>query len=72
MMFLSGVWFSLEGAPKALRFVAGMMPLTHLIDAARAVMTEGATLAQVAPHLYILGGMTALFLAVGAYTFRWD
>ncbi len=72
MMFLSGVWFSLEGAPRGLRLVADMMPLTHLIDAARAVMTEGATLSQVAPHLYVLGGMTALFLAVGAYAFRWD
>lgn len=72
MMFLSGVWFSLEGAPKALRLFAGMMPLTHVIDAARAVMTEGATLPQVAPHLYVLAGMTALFLAVGAWAFRWD
>jgi len=72
MMFLSGVWFSLEGAPKALRLFADLMPLTHLIEAARAVMTEGATLSQVAPHLYILTGMTALFLAVGAWTFRWD
>lgn len=72
MMFLSGVWFSLEGAPRGLRLFADMMPLTHLIDAARAVMTEGATLSQVSPHLYVLGGMTALFLAVGAYTFRWD
>lgn len=72
MMFLSGVWFSLEGAPRGLRLVADMMPLTHLIDAARAVMTEGATLSQVAPHLYVLSGMTALFLAVGAYFFRWD
>jgi ABC-type multidrug transport system permease subunit len=72
MMFLSGVWFSLEGAPKALRLIAGMMPLTHLIDAARAVMTEGATLAQVAPHLCILAGMTLLFLVIGARTFRWD
>ncbi len=72
MMFLSGVWFSLEGAPKALRLFADMMPLTHLIDAARAVMTEGATLSHVAPHLYVLAGMTALFLAVGAWTFRWD
>jgi len=72
MMFLSGVWFSLEGAPPALRFVADLMPLTHLIDAARAVMTEGATLVQVAPHLYFLGGMTAAFLAVGAWTFRWE
>ena len=29
MMFLSGVWFSLEGAPKALRMFAYAMPLTH-------------------------------------------
>ena len=72
MMFLSGVWFSLEGAPKALRLFADLMPLTHLIDAARAVMTEGATWAQVAPHLYYLGGMTVAFLAVGAWTFKWD
>ncbi|MBI4060153.1 MAG: ABC transporter permease [Elusimicrobia bacterium] len=72
MMFLSGVWFSLEGAPKPLRLLADMMPLTHLIDAARAVMTEGATLSQVAPHLWILGGMTALFLTLGAWTFRWE
>lgn len=72
MMFLSGVWFSLEGAPRGLRLFADLMPLTHLIDAARAVMTEGATLSQVAPHLWVLTGMTAVFLAVGAWTFRWD
>lgn len=72
MMFLSGVWFSLEGAPKGLRMFANVMPLTHLIEAARAVMTEGATLAQVSVHLYVLLGMTALFLAVGAWTFKWD
>lgn len=72
MMFLSGVWFSLEGAPKALRLFADAMPLTHLIDAARAVMTEGATLGQVAPHLIILAGMTVLFLVVGSLTFKWD
>ncbi len=72
MMFLSGVWFSLEGAPRGLRLFADMMPLTHLIAASRAVMTEGATLSQVAPHLWILAGMTAVFLAIGAWTFRWD
>ncbi len=72
MMFLSGVWFSLEGAPRALRLFASLMPLTHLIDAARAVMTEGATLSQVAPDLYVLAGMTVLFLTVGAWTFKWD
>jgi len=72
MMFLSGVWFSLEGAPRPLRLLADALPLTHVIDAARAVMTEGATLAQVSPHLTFLIAMTAAFLAIGAWSFRWE
>ena len=72
MMFLSGVWFSLEGAPRPLRFLASCLPLSHMIDASRAVMTEGATLSQVAPDLWVLGLMTAVFLGVGAWTFRWE
>ena len=72
MMFLSGVWFSLEGAPRPLRLFANLMPLTHIIDAARAVMTEGAGLAQVSGHLAVLAAMTAAFLAIGAWSFRWE
>ena len=72
MMFLSGVWFSLEGAPRPLRLAADVFPLTHMIDAARAVMTEGATLSQVSGHLSILAAMTAVFLALGAWSFRWE
>lgn len=72
MMFLSGVWFSLEGAPRALQMFAEIFPLTHLIAAARAVMTEGATLSQVSGHLLVLCAMTAVFLAIGAWTFRWE
>ena len=52
--------------------VAYAMPLSHLIDAARAVMTEGATLSQVSGHLYVLIAMTALFLGLGAWSFLWD
>ncbi len=72
MMFLSGVWFSLEGAPPALQAVAHAFPLTYVIEASRAVMTEGATLAQVSPQLFTLGGMTFSFLALSAYWFRWE
>jgi ABC transporter DrrB family efflux protein len=72
MMFLSGVWFSLEGAPRALRLFADAMPLTHVIDASRAVMTEGATLSQVSVHLAVLAAMTAVFLLLGAWSFRWE
>jgi len=72
MMFLSGVWFSLEGAHPVVRKAAMAFPLTHVIDAARAIMTEGATLAQVAPNLGALLGMTLIFLAVGAWLFKWE
>jgi ABC-2 type transport system permease protein len=72
MMFLSGVWFSLEGAPRPLRLLADAFPLTHAIAAARAVMTDGAGLAQIAPQLGLLAAMTAAFLALGAFFFRWE
>jgi len=71
MMFLSGVWFSLEGAPDTVHKIAEFLPLTHMLQAARAVMTDGATLAQVQNHLYILGGMTVVFLLIGSWMFDW-
>ena len=71
MMMLSGVWFSLEGAPDAVRTAASVFPLTHILNSARAVMLDGATLADVAPSLLALSVMSIVFLAIGAKTFRW-
>jgi ABC-type multidrug transport system permease subunit len=71
MMLLSGVWFSLEGAPAWLRAIAEALPLTQMLKAARAVMLDGAGLAEVAPQLGVLAGMAVLFLAVAAAGFRW-
>jgi ABC-type multidrug transport system permease subunit len=72
MIFLSGVWFSLDGAHPLVRKFAAIFPLTHVIDAARAIMTEGAGLVQVAPQLWTLVGLSLLFLIIGAWTFRWE
>ena len=72
MMFLSGVWFSLEGLHPTVKAAAQIFPLTHVIDSARAIMTEGATLAQVSPHLVVLAIMSAVFLAIGSATFKWE
>ena len=71
MMMLSGVWFSLEGAPDAVRTLANAFPLTHVLNSARAVMLDGATLADVAPSLLALTALSAVFLAIGARIFRW-
>ena len=71
MMLLSGIWFSLEGSPRWVQWVAHVFPLTHLLDAARAVMLDGAGFAQIAPNLLYLAVTTLLFLAFGAWSFRW-
>lgn len=71
MMFLSGVWFSLEGAPEWVQKIAELLPLTHLIDAARAIMSDGAGLAEISYQIAMLTGMSALFLVLAAVLFKW-
>ncbi len=71
MMMLSGVWFSLEAASEWIRNIASLFPLTHMLEAARAIMLDGAGLSQVAPQLSIMFVMSALFLFVAAVMFRW-
>ena len=72
MMFLSEVWFSLEGAPQWVQAVAHAFPLTHLLKAVRKIMNEGAGLADVGPEMLILALMATVFLSAGAYLFRWN
>jgi len=72
MMMLSGVWFSLEGAPEAVTMAASIFPLTHVLNAARAVMLDGATLLDVAPSLLALTAISIVFFAIGAKVFRWS
>jgi ABC-2 type transport system permease protein len=71
MMLLSGIWFSLEDSPRWVQWVAHVFPLTHLLDGARDVMIDGAGLTQVLPHLLYLLATALIFLAFGAWSFRW-
>jgi ABC-type multidrug transport system permease subunit len=72
MMLLSGAWFSLEGTHAWVQQLANIFPLTHLIAATREIMNEGASLAQVMPHVWLLLAMSVIFLAIGAYIFKWE
>ncbi|MDH5693792.1 MAG: ABC transporter permease [Gammaproteobacteria bacterium] len=72
MMILSGVWFSLEGAPDVIKLMAQALPLTHFVDATRAIMTEGAGIAEIAPELITLSIMSLIFLLIGSLIFRWN
>jgi len=35
-------------------------------------MNEGATLAQVMPHIWVISAASIIFLALGAYIFKWE
>jgi ABC-type multidrug transport system permease subunit len=72
MMLLSGVWFSLEGSPEWVQLVAQLLPLTHLIQAARMIMLDGAGVMAIGHHLLILLLMSAVCIALGARLFRWE
>jgi ABC-type multidrug transport system permease subunit len=72
MMILSGVWFSLEGAPEAIKAIGDILPLTHLVAGARKIITEGATLGDISYHLWVLVAMSSIFLTLGAYLFSWN
>ena len=71
MMLLSGVWFSLAGAPGWVQQLSNIFPLTHALTAAREIMLYGAGVMDVLPQLLILAGITAAFLTIGATMFRW-
>lgn len=72
MIFLSGAWFTIEGAPYWLQSMAQFLPLTHLVEAGRRIMLDGATLQDVATHLWVLLVMTAVFLSLGSGLFNWS
>jgi ABC-type multidrug transport system permease subunit len=71
MMLLSGIWFSLEGSPRWVRLLAQLFPLTHVLDAARAVTLDGAGIRTIGPDLAYLALTTLVFLGLGAWSFRW-
>jgi ABC transporter DrrB family efflux protein len=71
MLLLSELWFSLDDAPHWLREVSQLLPLTHLVKAARAVMLEGAGWIQVMPQLLVLTVMTTVCLILSGFQIKW-
>ena len=71
-MILSGVFFSLEGTPRAMQVASRGFPITYYIEASRAIMLDGAGFGAVAGDLGVLAAMTLVFLGVAAALFKWE
>lgn len=72
MMFLSEVWFSLEGARPWVQKASRAFPLTQMIEAARMIMNDGAGIVEVRSHLFILCMMSAACIITGSLLFTWQ
>lgn len=71
MIFLSGVWFSIDGASQWVQWGAKLMPLTHVVTGLRSILLEGSTLGHLTPEITGLMCMSVIFLAIGSAFFRW-
>ncbi|MNC97784.1 hypothetical protein D3C83_155600 [compost metagenome] len=71
MWILSGVFFSSERFPEEIQPFIQALPLTALNDALRAVMLEGAGLADIAHEMAILAAWGTVSFAIALKIFRW-
>ncbi|MCL3837758.1 ABC transporter permease [Aeromicrobium duanguangcaii] len=72
MAFLSGSFFSLEGAPDWLQAVSRLLPLRHLNDGMLDVMVRGQGLEAVWQPMAVLLAFAAVCTLVSARLFRWE
>ena len=71
MWIFSGVFFSSSNFPADFQPVIRALPLTATVDALRATMLQGASLAGVGTQLAILAGWLVLTFSVALKIFRW-
>lgn len=70
MMVFCGVTYPLAVLPGWMRAVARWIPLTHAVDAARAVVLEGAELRGIVPEFCFLIISGAVLILAGVLAFR--
>ena len=72
MMFLSGIFFSVEWVPVPLKVIARCLPLYYLGDALREVMINSASLATVWVDIVVLLGIGVVAFLAAVRFFRWE
>ncbi len=72
MMIMSGVWFSLEGAHPLVQMASKALPLTHVVEGARSIMIDGATILDVGWNIVYLVIFAIGCVLLGAKLFRWE
>jgi ABC-2 type transport system permease protein len=69
-ILLSGFMFPFGGLPRAVQWLAEVLPLTHFLRLIRGVMLRGAGVVELWPDVLALVGFTAAMMTVAILRFR--
>ena len=72
MLFLSGTFFPRFDMPTWLQGVTTYLPLTPVIDGLRLLSTEGKSLIDIAPQLWLVLGWAVVIYFLAFRVFRWE
>ncbi|HVC79975.1 MAG TPA: ABC transporter permease [Chloroflexota bacterium] len=72
MMFLSGVYFPISGAPEWLKPLIGVLPLTYLANGMRDIVLRGVGAGGLGIDALVLAITSVLGCGVATRTFRWE
>jgi len=71
-IFISGVFFDVDETPRLLADLAQALPLTHVIEGLSGAMVSGATLADNAGSLAVIGLWSVLGIVLAVRGFSWE
>ena len=72
MLFLSGVFFSIDSAPSWIKPITKVLPLSYLVNALRDVMTRGRGFGAIWVDLIVMLGVFAAAMIFAVRFFKWD
>jgi len=72
MMFLSGIFFSVEAMPAWIKPIVAAMPLTYLADALRQIMVGAPPVNPIGLDLVVLAAWMVVCSVLAVRLFRWE
>lgn len=72
LMFLGGIFFPTAMMPKALQFVANILPSTHMNGALRMILFQGAGLGDIWKDLLVMAAWIVACLVISVEFFKWE